>query len=77
VSGALRDRVAIVLARHDRFGDGLSVLPGYMSKLPFFSGSRRERRRRMRAAWLWLVLGILVVGMVAGLFYLLYEQGRR
>ena len=31
----------------------------------------------MRAAWWWLVLGIVVVGTVAGLFYLLYEQGRR
>jgi hypothetical protein len=77
VSGAPRNCVPILLARHVRFGDGLSALPGYMSKLSFFSGSHRERRRRMRAAWLWLILGILVVGMVAGLFYLLYEQGRR
>jgi hypothetical protein len=31
----------------------------------------------MRAVWLWLVVGVLLVGTVVGVFYLLYDQGQR
>jgi type VI protein secretion system component VasF len=47
---------------------------GYLSKLLFPRASHSQRRRRMRSLWFWLVASIFIVGLVAGLFYLLWRQ---
>jgi hypothetical protein len=51
-------------------------VPGYLGKLLFPNASRGQRRRRMRNVWFWLVVGVLIVGVVAGLIYVLYKQGQ-
>jgi len=52
-------------------------MPGYLSKLLFPSTSRSERRRKVRALRFWLILGVLIVAVVAGVLYELYAQARR
>ena len=52
-------------------------MASHLSKLLFPSVSRRKRRRRMLNFCLWLVGGVLIIGVVAGVLYLLYQQGLR
>jgi hypothetical protein len=51
-------------------------VPGYLSKLLFPNVPRDLRRSRMRTLRFLLVAGVLIVGVVVGLIYLLYRQGR-
>jgi hypothetical protein len=66
---ALANSVRVVL--------NTEVVPGQLSKLLFPSSSRSQRRRKVRAFWLWLVTGIVIIAVVAGVIYLLYVQQRR
>jgi hypothetical protein len=52
-------------------------MPGYFSKLLFPRASHSQRRQKVRALGLSLILGVLIVAVVAGLLYLLYSQARR
>jgi hypothetical protein len=52
-------------------------MPGYLSKLLFPSASRSQRRRKLRAIFVSLLIGALIIAVVAGLLYLVYAQARR
>ena len=51
-------------------------MPGYKSE-PSRRALQRERKRRRHAAFWWLVAGILIVAVIAGLIYLIYERDAR
>ncbi len=53
------------------------IVAGSISKLLFPRSSRGQRRRKVRAFWLWLVIGILIVAVVVGLLCLLWYQAQR
>jgi uncharacterized membrane protein YraQ (UPF0718 family) len=51
-------------------------VPGYFSKLLLRNASLRHWWRKVRAVGLWLILGVVIVALVAGLLYLIYSQPR-
>jgi len=51
-------------------------VPGNLRKLMTSREPRMLRRRRMRHLWFLVVASVLIVGVVVGVLYLLYQQGR-
>jgi hypothetical protein len=62
----------------DRTQRGFSMVPvrSHLSKAMFPRMARSRRGRRILNFCLWLLGGVLIVGVVAGVLYILYQQGR-
>jgi hypothetical protein len=52
------------------------AVPGYVSKFLSPKVSHSRRWRKVRAVLVWLIVGMVIVGVVAGLLYLMYTQRR-
>jgi hypothetical protein len=49
-------------------------MQGSLSRILFPNASRRRRWRRVISFCLWLLGGLLIIGIVVGVLYVVYQQ---